>query len=313
MIEEKKVLVTGGAGFIGTHLVERLCEQNEVHVLDNLSAGDRERVPEEAVFHEADLMRPEQIDEALDSDFDTVFHLAANPDVKLGAEDTRMHTEQNVVATLNLLESMRENGVDEIVFTSTSTVYGEDVPFPTPETYGPLEPISLYGASKLACEGLCTSFEGTFGVEATVYRLANIVGGDGHGVVPDFVRKLRDDPERLEILGDGRQRKSYLHVSDCVDAMLLGVEGDETIYNIGSDDTVSVTRIAEVVSEEMDLEPEFEYTGGRRGWKGDVPRMRLSVERIESLGWEPSWNSEESVRKATREMLETPSTGQSDG
>ena len=296
--------MTGGAGFIGTHLVERLCDANEVHVLDNLSAGDRERVPEEAVFHEADLMRPEQIDEVLDSDFDTVFHLAANPDVKLGAEDTRIHTEQNVVATLNLLESMREQGVDEIVFTSTSTVYGEDVPFPTPETYGPLEPISLYGASKLGCEGLCTAFEGTFGVEATVYRLANIVGGDGHGVVPDFVEKLKNDPERLEILGDGRQRKSYLHVSDCVNAMLLGVEGDETIYNIGSDDTVSVTRIAEVVSEEMGLDPEFEYTGGRRGWKGDVPRMRLDVERIESLGWTPSWNSEESVRKTTREILE---------
>jgi UDP-glucose 4-epimerase len=303
-LDNRTVAVTGGAGFIGGRLVERLVDGNEVRVVDNLSAGERDYVPEGASLHVADILDEDAVREAFDG-AGVVFHLAANPDVRSGADDTRVHMKQNAEATNVVLDAARDAGVDTFAFASSSTVYGE-APTPTPETYGPLEPISLYGASKLACEGLCTAYEGTFGVDTYVYRFANVVGGRGHGVVPDFVRKLNDDATTLEILGDGRQRKSYTHVTDCVDAMVHVVESDacdETFYNIGTRDTVSVTRIAEIVSDVMDARPEFEYTGGERGWKGDVPRMRLDVERLCGTGWKPEHDSEESVRRTVRELV----------
>jgi UDP-glucose 4-epimerase len=304
-LENRNVVVTGGAGFIGSRLVERLIAENEVRVVDDLSEGGREHVPDGASLRVADVLDYDAVYDAFEGT-DAVFHLAANPDVRSGAEDTRIHMEQNATATNVVLDAARDAGVETFAFASTSTVYGE-APTPTPETYGPLEPISLYGASKLACEGLCTAYEGTFGLDTYVYRFANVVGGRGHGVVPDFVRKLSDDPTTLEILGDGRQRKSYTHVSDCVDAMLhvVGSEAcDETFYNIGTRDTVSVTRIAEIVSDVMDAEPDFEYTGGERGWKGDVPRMRLDVSKLVSTGWEPKMDSEESVRRTARDLVD---------
>ena len=303
-LKGKTVVVTGGAGFIGSRLTGRLAPDNDVRVLDDLSAGKREYVPDGATLRVADVLDEKETRETLEG-ADVVFHLAANPDVRSGAENTRVHTEQNTVATNVLLDAAHDAGVETFAFASTSTVYGE-APRPTPETHGPLEPISLYGASKLACEGLCTAYQGTFGLDAYVYRFANVVGGRGHGVVPDFVDKLREDPTTLEILGDGRQRKSYTHVSDCIDAMVHVVESDacdETFYNIGTHDTVSVTRIAEVVSEVMDLSPTFEYTGGERGWKGDVPRMRLDIEKLVSTGWEPAMDSEESVRRTAKDLV----------
>ena len=303
-LKGKTVVVTGGAGFIGSRLTGRLAPDNDVRVLDDLSAGKREYVPDGATLRVADVLDEDAARDTLEG-ADVVFHLAANPDVRSGAENTRVHTEQNTVATNVLLDAAHDAGVETFAFASTSTVYGE-APRPTPETHGPLEPISLYGASKLACEGLCTAYEGTFGLDAYVYRFANVVGGRGHGVVPDFVDKLREDPTTLEILGDGRQRKSYTHVSDCIDAMVHVVESDacdETFYNIGTHDTVSVTRIAEVVSEVMDLSPTFEYTGGERGWKGDVPRMRLDIEKLVSTGWEPAMDSEESVRRTAKDLV----------
>ena len=303
-LSDRTVVITGGAGFIGGRLAEKLVGDNDVRVVDDLSAGKREHVPDGASLRVADVLDYDAVRKAFDG-ADAVFHLAANPDVRSGAEDTRVHMEQNAEATNIVLDAARDAGVEAFAFASSSTVYGE-APTPTPETYGPLEPISLYGASKLACEGLCTAYEGTFGVDAYVYRFANVVGGRGHGVVPDFVRKLLEDPSRLEILGDGRQRKSYTHVTDCVEAMVHVVEDeacDETFYNIGTHDTVSVTRIAEVVSEVMGVDPSFEYTGGERGWKGDVPRMRLDIERLCATGWEPGLDSEESVRRAARELV----------
>ena len=303
-LSDRTVVITGGAGFIGGRLAEKLVGDNDVRVVDDLSAGKREHVPDGASLRVADVLDYDAVRKAFDG-ADAVFHLAANPDVRSGAEDTRVHMEQNTEATNIVLDAARDAGVETFAFASSSTVYGE-ASTPTPETYGPLEPISLYGASKLACEGLCTAYEGTFGVDAYVYRFANVVGGRGHGVVPDFVRKLLEDPSRLEILGDGRQRKSYTHVTDCVEAMVHVVEDeacDETFYNIGTHDTVSVMRIAEVVSEVMGVDPSFEYTGGERGWKGDVPRMRLDIERLCATGWEPGLDSEESVRRAARELV----------
>ncbi len=281
-------------------------------VVDNLSGGKREFLePHDGDprfrFVKADLSR----DGFVCADFkgaDMVYHLAANPDVRAGVTDTKTPITQNVLTTYNVLESMRLNGVRRIAFTSTSTVYGEATVVPTPENYAPLLPISLYGASKLSCEALISSYCHTFGMTAWIYRFANIVGSRGtHGVIFDFIRKLRADPEKLTILGDGRQSKSYLHISDCVEAMQYVVnnaKGSVNVYNIGSEDRFDVTGIARVVSEEMGLKNvRFEYTGGDRGWKGDVPFMALSVDRIRKLGWKPKHDSEASVRLCVKELL----------
>jgi len=234
--------------------------------------------------------------------------VAANPDVRLGASDTRVHLEQNILATYNLLEAMRRNNIKEIAFTSTSTVYGEASIMPTPEDYGPLIPISLYGASKLACEALITSYSHIFDMQAWIFRFANIVGPRStHGITVDFIKKLQKNPNLLDILGDGKQEKSYLHVSECVDAILFLIEDSEekvNIFNIGSEDTISATEIGKAVIEEMGLSNvEFIYTGGSRGWKGDVPRMRLGIEKMKSLGWKPVYTSEKSVRETARALL----------
>ena len=307
-----KCVVTGGAGFIGSHLVDRLMERGyDVTVIDNLSGGRLEFIehhfPDDRFnFIKLDISDDRQIKELEGADI--VYHLAANPDVKIGAENTKAHVRQNVIATLNVLESMRECGVGKIAFTSTSTIYGEAAVVPTPEDYGPLMPISLYGASKLACEALISSFCYTFGMKSWLFRFANIIGDRStHGVIYDFISRLRSDPSRLTILGDGRQSKSYLHVADCVDAMLLAVERKKepvNIYNIGSEDRIDVTRIARIVVDEMGLNGvRLEYTGGSRGWAGDVPFMGLSIERMKALGWAPAHNSEESVRLCIRSLL----------
>ncbi len=237
-----------------------------------------------------------------------VFHLAANPDVKLGAGDTKVHLRQNIITTYNVLESMRAYNVKNIAFTSTSTIYGEAAVVPTPEDYGPLKPISLYGASKLASEALISAYCGTFDMKSWIYRFANIIGDRStHGVIFDFISRLRQDPSKLTILGDGKQSKSYLHVDDCVDAMLFAVENSNepvNIYNIGSEDRIDVTKHSPDRSRRMGLNGvQFEYTGGDRGWKGDVPFMGLSIERMKSLGWKPKHNSEDSVRMCVRSLL----------
>ena len=313
MLKNRSILVTGGAGFIGSHLVDRLLSGNEVTVLDNFSSGRRENLARHSenpdfTLVEADLLDADALQRAVRGK-DMVFHVAANPDVKLGAADTRVHLDQNVLATYNLLEAMRTAGVRRIAFTSTSTVYGEANVVPTPEDYGPLKPISLYGASKLSCEALISSYCHTFGMQSWIYRFANIIGSRGtHGVIFDFIRKLRADPAKLTILGDGRQSKSYLHISDCVDAMQFVVANARdpvNVYNIGSEDRFDVTGIARVVAEEMGLKAvAYEYTGGDRGWKGDVPFMALSIEKLKELGWKPAHNSEESVRLCVKELLQ---------
>ncbi len=313
MPTKNKILVTGGAGFIGSHLVDRFIEKgSKVTVYDNLSSGKIEFIKNHLenpnfTLIEGDLLDQEAIEEAC-KDTDFVCHVAANPDVRLGASDTRVHLDQNILATYNLLEAMRKNNIKEIAFTSTSTVYGEANIMPTPEDYGPLIPISLYGASKLACEALITSYSHTFDMQAWIFRFANIVGPRStHGITVDFIRKLQKNPNLLEILGDGKQEKSYLHVSECVGAILFLIENSKekvNIFNIGSEDTISATEIGKTVMEEMGLSSvEFIYTGGSRGWKGDVPRMRLGIEKMKSLGWKPVYTSERSVRETARALL----------
>ncbi len=308
-----KVTVTGGAGFIGSHLAEGLLSLgNEVTIIDNLSSGKMEFLKEHVKntnfkFVKLDLLETEKLAKAINGS-EVIYHLAANPDVRLGAENTRIHLEKNIIATYNVLEAMRKNKQKSIVFTSTSTVYGEASVIPTPEEYGPLIPISLYGASKLACEALITSYCGSFGMKSWIFRFANIVGDRStHGIIVDFIKKLNNNPGTLEILGDGQQRKSYLHVSDCVNAILFAVdksEGMVNIFNIGSNDTISSTEIGEIVVSEMGLsDVQFTYTGGKRGWVGDVPRMLLSIEKLQKLGWKPVHDSKSSVVAAVRSTL----------
>jgi len=306
-----KCIVTGGAGFIGSHLVDLLVSQNhEVVVIDSMVAGRmanlEENLPSITVIHK-DLL-----DDGWQSSFegaDRVYHIAADPDVRGSARKSFEVYENNVTATVRVLEAMKEYDVREIVFTSTSTVYGEASVIPTPETYSPMIPISIYGASKLACEAMISSYAATYGWHAWVYRFANIIGSRStHGVIYDFVQKLRANPKELEILGDGSQSKSYLSVEECVKAVVFAPEiSDDTFnfFNIGSEDWVTVKRIAELVVEEMGLSGvEFKFTGGDRGWVGDVPKMQLSVDKLKSFGWNPGVSSEDAVRVAIRATLE---------
>ena len=313
-----KVLVTGGAGFIGSHLVDALMEAgNEVRVLDDLSAGSIENIKrwlddERFEFVKGDMRDPEKVRKAVEG-ADVVFHLAANPEVRIGAQSPELLYESNVTITHNLLSAIRDSDVKFLIFTSSSTVYGDAEVIPTPENYAPLEPISVYGGAKLAAEALISGYAHTFGFRALIFRLANIIGErSNHGVIYDFINKLRRNPEELEILGDGTQRKSYLHVSDTVEGMLQIFEhfrNDDRIvdfYNLGNDDWITVREIAEIVSEEMGLKPKFRFTGGvdgGRGWKGDVKFMRLSIEKAKETGWRPRLNSYEAVRRTVRELL----------
>jgi UDP-glucose 4-epimerase len=311
----RSILVTGGAGFIGSHAVEALAAAGaQVTVLDDLSSGRREflRAVEGRVrFVQGDAGDPAVLDRLLPG-VDSVWHLAANPEVRTGATDPAGHYERNVAVTFRLLEAMRRHRVLHLAFTSTSTVYGRASVLPTPEGYGPLLPISVYGACKLACEALVAAYSGTFGLDAVVFRFANVVGPRStHGVTYDFVRKLRGDPLRLEILGDGRQTKSYVSVEDTVAAMLHAVRhappGVHPV-NIGSLDAIPVTRVADIVAEEMGLRPAYAFAAGARdgaGWAGDVKAMALDVSRLRGMGpgWSPRHTSEQAVRIAVRDLL----------
>jgi UDP-glucose 4-epimerase len=307
-------LVTGGAGFIGSHLVDSLVAQGKsVRVLDNFSSGREEflahhKSTTNVEIFRADLLDPESVKNAMQG-INTVHHLAANPDIRLGTEVTDTDLRQGTVATYNVLEAMRCEGVSRISFASSSAIYGEASIMPTPETYGPVKPISLYGASKLASEALITAWCGTFGAKAWVHRFANIVGPRGtHGVIFDFIHKLKNDPTRLEVLGNGLQEKSYMSAEDCVRAMvhLVGnTSEDVNLYNLGTGDTCSVRRIAEIVVEESGLEGvSIEYTGGDRGWAGDVPKTSLDVEYLLSTGFVPEMQSEAAIRHTARALID---------
>jgi UDP-glucose 4-epimerase len=306
-------LVTGGAGFIGSHLVDRLIAAGEVVVFDNLTSGKHEflsqhRCNPRLEFVRGDLLDMDRLEKAL-AGCDFVFHLAANPDIRVSSiERPDTDLKQGTIATFNVLEAMRRADVRKIAFSSSSVVYGEPTTIPTPENYGALVPISLYGASKLAAEGLISAYCGTFGLQTWIFRFANIVGSRAtHGILVDFHRKLSTEQRELEVLGDGNQAKSYLLVEDCVDGMLFGIQHSNqpvNIFNLGSEDNVRVARIAEIFLREMGLnETEIRYTGGRRGWRGDVPLMQLDVTRMTALGWKARHSSEEAITLAARELV----------
>ena len=309
-----RCIVTGGAGFIGSHLVDALVAQgDEVIVVDSLITGKKQHLSthitqKKVTLIEKDLRDDEWMQAC--NGVHRVYHLAADPDVRASAEQPKRQLQNTIIATHQVLEAMRKYQVPELVFTSTSTVYGEATVIPTPETYTPMEPVSVYGASKLACEALISAYCHNFSMQSWIYRFANIVGArSGHGVIYDFIAKLKKSQRELEILGDGKQTKSYLSVSACVQAMLFGAEYAKkqvNYLNIGSEDWIDVTTIAEIVVAEMGLSAvAFRYTGGSRGWVGDVPKMQLSCDAMKVLGWEPPVNSYESIVQAVRAALST--------
>ncbi len=305
-----RYFVTGGAGFIGSFVVDRLAKRNYVTVYDNLSTGKEEFIShhmnEEGFrFAKEDLLDFDKVLEHMKF-HDSVWHIAANPDIRKGTESTRVDLEQNTLATYNVLEAARRNDIKSFVFSSTSTVYGRAKVIPTPEDAGPCLPISLYGASKLACEGLVSAYAELYGIKSYIYRFANIVGHRStHGILFDLVEKLNKDRRVLEVLGDGRQKKSYLLVEECVDAMVYGFKHAKervNYFNLGSEDQILVSRIVDILLEEARLKEttRIKYTGGESGWKGDVPRFLLSTKKMAKLGWKAKHSSEEAVRAAAK-------------
>lgn len=298
--------VTGAAGFIGSNLVDRLLAMGQPVVgYDNFSTGMREFLAPamtNANFRlvEGDLLDAAKLTAAMRGAV-TVFHLAANADVRFGLEHPRRDLEQNTIATFNVLEAARLNGAKTMAFASTGSVYGEPTVFPTPEDAPfPLQ-TSLYGASKLACEGLISAYAEGFKLRGFIFRFVSILGERyTHGHVYDFVNRLAQDPSTLHILGNGLQRKSYLYVQDCIDAMLKAVghaDGGLNVFNLGTSEYCKVNDSAQWISERLQLHPRFTYSGGERGWVGDSPFIFLKTDRIQSLGWQPRLGIREAVER----------------
>ncbi|WP_434730825.1 NAD-dependent epimerase/dehydratase family protein [Thermogladius sp. KZ2Tp1] len=309
------VLVTGGAGFIGSHLVDRLVlEGYRVRVVDNLSSGrlenlERHRGSSSVEVVVGDLKDPGTALKAVEG-VEAVFHFAANPEVRVSTTNPEVHFSENVVATFNLLEAMRRRGVRDLVFASSSSVYGEPGHIPVGEEE-PVRPVSVYGASKAACENLMHAYSRLYGIRAVSLRYANIVGPRlRHGVIWDLVNKLLANPRELEVLGDGTQTRSYLHVSEAVEATLLAWrragEGF-AVYNVGNEDWITVNDVVRIVLSEMGLEGVklvYKPVAHGVGWPGDVKRIALRIDKLKKLGFSPSMNSTASVTATVRALLE---------
>jgi UDP-glucose 4-epimerase len=313
----QNILLTGGAGFIGSALIPVLLSKGyHVTAVDHLSTGRNQNLDsflarKDFEFIQLDLLDVDKLKQVVKNS-DLIYHLAANAEVRKGQFDTEVDYLNNVVTTRNLLDIMRSSDrCKKIIFTSSSVVYGEPSSIPTPENYGPLKPISLYGASKLACEALISGYVGTFGIDAVIFRLANIVGPSGHGVIFDFLRKLaQSEGKYLEILGDGTQKKSYLYIDDCINALALGLDqlgSGMEIFNVGSDDQVDTNSIARIIIGELGLQTEIKYAPQQkdgRGWPGDVKNMLLSTDRLKKIGWRNTHSSENSVSLTVKKIVD---------
>lgn len=309
------VLVTGVAGFIGSNLADRLLASGRrVIGIDNFSTGRREFLKDALAnpafsLVEADVLDRDALLSALRREpVELVCHLAANADVSRGTDQPRKDLEQNTIATFNVLDAMREAGVRKIAFSSTGSIYGEPDVFPTPENAPFPVQTSLYGASKLAGEGLIEAFAEGFGFTAWIFRFVSVLGERyTHGHVFDFYRRLQADPTRIEVLGDGLQTKSYMYVQDCIDAMLLAIERAAqpvNIFNLGIDGTIQVRDSLALIAERLGLRPEVIYRGGKRGWIGDSPLIHLDCARIRALGWEPKLTIAEGVVKTLEWLMD---------
>lgn len=308
-----KYFVTGGAGFIGSNMTDRLLAQGDgVVVYDNFSTGRREFLEQAQKNDRFTLVEGDTLDEDRMAHAmrgcDFVFHFAANADVRMGCEHPAKDLRQNTVATFHVLEAMRKNNIGSIGFSSTGSVYGEAQVIPTPEDAPFPVQTSLYGASKLACEGLLAAYAQGFGFTVYIFRFVSILGERyTHGHVFDFYKKLKENPESLHILGDGKQKKSYLYVQDCLDAILTvtaRAKEPVNIYNLGTDEYCEVDDSASWIAERMGLHPEFTHAGGKRGWIGDNPFIYPDTKKVRSLGWKPSYGIREGVLK-TVDYLES--------
>jgi UDP-glucose 4-epimerase len=311
----KFALVTGGAGFIGSHLVDRLIsEEWKVRILDNFSSGRMENIEHHkgnrcVEILKGDLKGFEEIKKAV-RDVDVVFHYAANPEVRVSTTNPEVHFNENVVATFNLLEAMRKNDVENVVFASSSSVYGEPNSIPVSEE-ALVKPVSVYGASKAACESFMHAYSKLYGIRAIVLRYANVVGPRlRHGVIWDFVIKLRKNPSELEILGDGKQVRSYIYVDDTIEATMIAwkrSEGSFNIYNVASEDWMTVDEVADEVIKTMGIDKVrkvYRPVLHGVGWLGDVKRVMLKTEKLKALGFKPAMNSREAVRTTARKLVE---------
>jgi len=310
-----KYFVTGGAGFIGSNLTDRLLSGgHEVVVFDNLSTGQSEFLAQAFGLPSFAMVRGDVLDlpslTAAMRGSEFVFHLAANADVRFGTVNPRKDLEQNTIATFNVLEAMRANGIKQMVFSSTGSIYGEPDLFPTPETVSFPIQTSLYGASKLACEGLIQAYCEGFGFQAWIFRFVSILGERyTHGHVFDFYKQLREDAARLNVLGDGNQRKSYLYVQDCIDAILLAVARAHekiNILNLGTDEYCNVKDSISWILQDLGLEPQIKFAGGERGWIGDSPFIFLDCTRIRALGWRPKLSIRDAVLCTLRYLQANP-------
>lgn len=313
-----KILVTGGAGFIGSNLSRKLSDSKyfpveEIVVIDNLSLGKKEFIDdliddERFFFYKEDLLNFETTLKIFEKhNFDLVWHLSANSDIGYGAKFTDWDLKQGTLVTYNILECMKRTNVKKIIFASTSAIYGEATVLPTPENYGPLHPISFYGASKLACEGLITAFCHNFEFQAWIYRFGNIVGKNGtHGAIFDFINKLKRNQSELEVLGNGNQAKPYLYAEDCVDGMAFGFKNSSSqvnFFNLACEGATSVSVIAKSVIDIVSPTANIKYTGGERGWVGDVAQVRLDTKKMEDIGWKATYTSDEAVKKAIDDLV----------
>ncbi|HEY3234565.1 MAG TPA: NAD-dependent epimerase/dehydratase family protein [Polyangiaceae bacterium] len=307
---QRASFVIGGAGFIGSHLVDVLVSRGPVTIFDNLSVGRRGFIAEplgsgKCRLVEGELLHLESLERAM-AGHDVVFHLAANPEARWGLENPRLDLEQGTIATWNVLEAARRGGVGRLVFASSGTVYGDTAELCSEDRLGSL-PISLYGASKLASEAMVSAFVECFGLRAWIFRFGNVVGPRGtHGAALDFLKKLKRNPDELEVLGDGKQSKPYVHVSDCVGGMLFALDragAPLNVFNIAPPDSTSVRRIAELcIAASPNPAAKIRYTGGNRGWPGDVPVSSLDPSRLSKLGWRVSKSSDQAVETAVVEL-----------
>ncbi|HVT96489.1 MAG TPA: NAD-dependent epimerase/dehydratase family protein [Acidobacteriaceae bacterium] len=315
LLSEGSYFIVGGAGFIGSHFVDALLRSDmtrRVTVFDNFSSGREWHCEPHARNPRLKIIRADASDvhalTATMEGHDWVIHLASNPNIAAAAENPEIDFYRGTLLTNNVVEAMRRTGVHRLLYASGSGVYGDTGSQSVVEDHAPLIPVSTYGASKLACESLIASYCSMFGLRACAFRFGNVVGPrQTHGVGFDFLRSLSAKPKRLRILGDGNQSKPYIHVTDVVDAAFCAAKlarGAFSVFNVATDDAVTVTEIAELAVATLDLDrPTFEYTGGSRGWRGDVPVVRLDSTRIRSLGWFPKRNSREAMRQSLQELI----------
>ena len=315
-IEFNSALITGGAGFIGSHLAEKLVNEGiETKVLDNFATGRKDNLlgcidKQNFSLFDLDLGKLGNQEDYLEN-VEVVFHMAADPEVRTGYDNPKNSFEQNIVNTFNLLQKIKHSKVKKIVFASSSSVYGDAKILPTNEEYGPLCPISHYGASKLACEAIVSSFCYNYDIDGVILRPANVIGSRGrHGLIWDLVRKLKNDKNRLEVLGDGKQTKSFIHISDMIKGILQSMKKGEDgieIFNVGSEDGIEIINVAKIVCKNMKL-PNIEIftTGGienGRGWKGDIKIAHLDISKLKNLGWQPKLSSLEAADVTSQEII----------